>query len=360
MISFDLKRVDVPDLLARFHVRNMAVQRKEVVFSCPGPDHRGGDRTPSAAMNMHTTAWNCMSCGLRGNAVNFVAIFDGVSPMQALTQLKEWYGTDFRPPKEGIRAEIDAVFDKQIVAKPIKPTDDQMATRSVDWELVFLTWRETLEHVSDVFLYMPHRGFTRETLADFQVGYDRSSGRIAIPWFDGRGALLGWKARAVDPDVKPRYLVLGDALGEEGPYGFTRMQVSHHVWGIDRVVPGEQVIACEGELDAMMLCQQGHLAVSIAGSKISQRQVDVIAGRAGSVVLWFDSDSAGVAGVYDAASRLSRLLPTSVVRPHPQDPASSTAEQNNELLETVIGAVAALTKTVEVNPFATYEGDEDE
>ena len=110
-----------------------------------------------------------------------------------------------------------------------------------------------------------------------------------------------------------------------------------------------------------MLRQQGWAtACSLAGSKIYPRQVELLASRAGSVTLWFDSDVAGIAGMYDAATRLSRLVPTRVVMPHPTDPASSTQEQNQELLDTAVGAVQALSKTVEVNPFQTYEEDSDE
>ena len=114
-MGLNFSMIDVPHMLGALKIRNITrATPEEVQFSCPFPEHRHGDESPSAYMNVETTAWMCHGCKRKGNAVSFVADFEGISNLQARRLLREAYDTTFREPEEGSAVkEWDTHFQKK-------------------------------------------------------------------------------------------------------------------------------------------------------------------------------------------------------------------------------------------------------
>ena len=97
--------------------------------------------------------------------------------------------------------------------------------------------------------------------------------RIIIP-FTWRGNIIGYTARAVEDDIKPRYF----NSHEPG-----------YVFNVDRQRPDSQfVIVCEGPFDAMSVD-----GVATLGNEVSEQQVDIIDSLGREVVVVPDADRAG-------------------------------------------------------------------
>lgn len=288
-------------MLEQFDVANISqATADEVLFSCPFPGHTHGDERPSAYMNDGTrdpeltTLWKCHGCGRSGNAVSFVAEYMNVTRQKARAWLKEHYAPGYRAPKFGSIAkefEQRRKLHKRPEVTTVPTLEPDVSRRfDVDWGY----YAEEHGDQPDVS-YMLDRGFTPATLDDWGVGYDYDSRRITIPVCDADGNLVGFKGRAWEPDVRPKYLVLGDKGKRRARYGFPTYDKSRVVFGLDRWAASETqtLVLCEGEIDVMSLDAMGIAAVCVGGSSLSEAQARLLRQYCDEIVMFFDDDKAG-------------------------------------------------------------------
>lgn len=308
--------VDVPDLMWHLSVSNVrsASGGEETNFSCPFDGHSHGDERPSAYMNNETTAWFCWGCKRRGkDCVSFVASVQGVSHTQAQRYLSELYGIEFDDPQGGsMRAELDARWREPIdLPVAVRPTESWLRTLEVEWPASFVEpWVD----------YLYGRGLIRQTLEEWEVGYDYVSQRITFPVRDLDGELVGIKGRAWDANPV-KYLVMGDR-DESVRYGFKPHEPTEVVYGLHRRRDHKRVVLLEGELNAWACSQVGvERPVAIGMSYLSARHMDLIVREADEVVLFFDPDAAGGQVQKAAIMAFLPFIPTRVVRGHDRDAA---------------------------------------
>ena len=119
--------------------------------------------------------------------------------------------------------------------------------------------------------------------------YDRFRSRIMFPLADTRGRVLGFGARAMSDEQRPKYLNTSDN------------DVYHkglHLYGADlasaHATKAGEVILCEGYTDTIALHQAGmRNAVGLMGTALTDDQVGELARMAQTVLLALDADSAG-------------------------------------------------------------------
>lgn len=340
MRNFKVENVDAQDFLSRLKLRNIEeATTQEIKFSCPFPGHTGGDENPSAYMNVNSTAWYCHGCKRRGNAVTFMADLFNFSNYESLRFLKDIYGGGFQNPETTLEDEINRYFME--FGKP-------------DAEPINYVLQKTL--LSDFALteearqYLYDRGFHSFEIEDWQLGYDKLSERITIPIFDELGRLIGFKGRTMDPNVKPKYKVLGGSQ-----YGFPRYHVGQVVYGLDKRPAGaKSVILVEGELNAIAMHQLGwKQTVAAGGSTFTNVHAKKIIDCAEGVVLFYDSDKAGYEATKHTAELLMPHMPVFTVPEHEYDPADVLKElptiwEQKEYVRAVLsGRSAMLTLMVE-------------
>lgn len=137
--------------------------------------------------------------------------------------------------------------------------------------------------------YFGGRGLRRETIARFRLGYDGA--RYTMPCYSG-GLLMGIKRRC-DPanaaDQGPKYVSV------KGSRAWIYNEAA---------LASDDVVVCEGEIDAMTLAQEGIAAVcSTAGvAHWPDAWLPRLAGK--HVTVWFDSDGPGQQGALRLARRL--------------------------------------------------------
>lgn len=325
--------IDVYEYLTTLGIRNVTNQGKETVFSCPMSGHRHADNNPSASMNNTTTAWICFGCSRRGNAITFLAELEGVSNALAARWIREKFGGAFQELGEGgMTSEIDAWVASMQEAMTVETVTNPdigegwISRYAINWEMVV----ESPEEAGEGLCYMLDRGFSPEILDQFEIGYDFIDDRVMIPVRNLDGAPIGIKGRAVGPNRVPRYRVLGG-----GNFPFQPYQTAKVLFGAHDVVPDAKgrVILCEGELNAVRMRQWGYSnAVSISGSSTSEEQARIVRKIANGVILYFDSDEAGKAGMLRAIELLAPFMPTMVVADHEKDAAASTEAEVRELM----------------------------
>ena len=278
---------------------------------CPFHD----ERTPSFGIDPAKKVYYCFGCGESGDLFSFVQETEGVDFKGALELLAERYGVELQLEQEDPRAEEKRKRRERLL---------ELLKRTTAYYERYL-WESSEAKAARE--YLEGRGLQEATLREFRVGYapsawdrvllasrrggfseaelyatglaqrskqngqpyDRFRSRIMFPLTDVRGRVLGFGARAMGEEQKPKYLNTSDN------------DVYHkglHLYGADlarsHATRAGSVILCEGYTDVIALHQAGlRNAVGLMGTALTGEQVGELARMAQTVLLALDSDTAG-------------------------------------------------------------------
>ncbi len=166
-------------------------------------------------------------------------------------------------------------------------------------------WQPFANKFSKYFL---KRDITVETGKRWGVGFDEASSRAVIPIRDFKNNLYGAVGRAVNDSVYPKYL------------NYWKFKKSDQLLGSQLINTTKTIVVVEGSLDAMKADQaineaglsSEYAVVSILGSRISDRQVELIQACSIEVIIALDYDQAGFDGTKLAYKKLNKKIITKV------------------------------------------------
>ncbi len=337
--------VDMVDLVGtRVELRRAGVNRFEGL--CPFHD----ERTPSFGINPAEKLYYCFGCGEGGDAFKFVQQTEGVDFKGALEYLADRYGIQLEVIEEDPAAAERRRERERLL---------ELLERTAAFYVRYL-WDSG--EAAGAREYLAGRGLDEATLREFRVGYapsawdkvlvasrragfgdrelvgaglasrgregrtyDRFRRRIMFPLCDSRGRVLGFGARAMGADQKPKYLNSSDnAVYHKG----------RHLFGADiaraTTTRAGTVILVEGYTDVVAMHQAGlRNTVGIMGTALTDEQVQEIHRRlAPRAVIALDADTAGKDAMVRAARVGSRHGVEFEVAPLPpgKDPADLVKE----------------------------------
>ena len=309
--------VDFLELVgARTELRRAGPARYEGL--CPFHD----ERTPSFGIDPAQKVYYCFGCQASGDVFTFVQETEGVDFKGALELLAERYGVELQREEEDPKeAERRKRRDRLL----------ELLSRTTAYYERYL-WES--EEAAKAREYLLGRGLGEEILRAFRVGYapsawdrvlsasrkggfserelydtglaqrskenppsgrtggrlyDRFRSRIMFPLADVRGRVLGFGARAMGAEQRPKYLNTSDN------------EIYHkglQLYGADlaraHATKAGEVIVCEGYTDVIALHQAGiRNAVGLMGTALTAEQVGELARMAQTVLLALDADTAG-------------------------------------------------------------------
>ena len=137
--------------------------------------------------------------------------------------------------------------------------------------------------------------------------YDRFRDRIIFPITDGRGRIVSFGGRALDPQARAKYL-----NGPETPlfhkgstlYLLPEARKLLHTPGAEDAA----LVVVEGYLDAIACQRAGVAAVAPLGTALTEEQMAALWRLAAEPVLCFDGDAAGQRAAHKAIDRALPLL----------------------------------------------------
>ena len=359
--------VDFVELVgARTELRRAGANRYEGL--CPFHD----ERTPSFGIDPVQKVYHCFGCQASGDLFTFVQETEGVDFKGALELLAGRYGVELVPEKEDPgEAERRRARERLL---------ELLARTAAYYERVL--WES--EEAARAREYLGERGLGEEALREFHVGYapsawdrvltasrrsgfserelyetglaqrskqegrpyDRFRSRIMFPLADIRGRVLGFGARAMREEQRPKYLNTSDnSIYHKGSHLFGASLARPHA------TRAGEVIVCEGYTDTIALHQAGmRNAVGLMGTALTSEQVAELGRMAHTVLLALDADSAGKdAMLRSARLAASRRLELRVVElPEGADPAELIQRDGPEAMaEAVREAVAFVRFRVE-------------
>ncbi len=288
---------------------------------CPFHD----ERTPSFSVDPTDKLYYCFGCEASGDLFRFVQEQEGLSFPEAVEWLAERYGVELEREAEDPRAEQ---------ARKRRTRLYDLLARTSEFYASYLRDSPKAEKARE---YLAERGLEKEVLAEFGVGfapsvwnqvrdqaqragysieelrsaglvqksekegsmYDRFRARIIFPVRDPRGRVVGFGARGMAADSKPKYL--------NSPEG-DLYRKSETLYGIDiargPIAKAGRAIVVEGYTDVLALHQAGiREAVAVMGTAITPEQLKILGSLAKTIVLALDADRAGT----DAMIRAQRV-----------------------------------------------------
>jgi len=305
------------------------------------------EKTPSFSVSPDKHMFYCFGCGSGGNVFSFLMKQNGISFPESVRMLGRKYGID---------VDIQEMSPEQ--KKAINERERILKLNKIAYEF----YKSSFESYSSN--YIKQRGFTKEIIDKFSIGfakdgwenlvnqfkgknikkstvlksglviqgkkggfYDRFRNRIIFPIFDLSDQVIGFGGRVLD-DSLPKYL-----NSPETPV----YNKSKSLYGLNSARQSIREKKCvyivEGYFDMIALAQFGiDNVVATLGTSLTSDHVDILKGFTTNMVLVYDSDEAGI----KAAERSLQIFmkkdvdASVVILPEGQDPDSYIFQNGKE------------------------------
>lgn len=305
----------VEDIKSRLSIEDVVseyVELKRAGRNFKGLSPFNTERTPSFMVSPEKQIWHDFSSGHGGDMFKFIMEMEGVDFRASMEILARKAGVDLSLYQKG-DGKARQLKDKAGEAL-------ELATKY--YQQTLLKNQDALDYV------LKKRGFNKQTLADFRLGYspnngtalvdflkmrgfddqtiksaglsaqryrgpsDMFRGRIMIPLADAQGAPIGFTARilADDPNA-PKYINTPQTV---------LYDKSRHVFGLhlakDSIRRAGFAVIVEGNLDVIASHQAGQSnVVATAGTAMTIYHLKALQRFTTDIRLSFDQDKAGIA-----------------------------------------------------------------
>lgn len=303
--------VDIVELISSY----IPVQKAGKYYKALCPFH--GEKTPSFFIYPEKKFYHCFGCGVSGDSIKFLQEYEKISFMEALTEL----------------AKRSRIAIPSVTAKS--------DPKKLEYEEIFSQFskyfQEELMRSDKALQYLlENRGFDRDTIAEFQLGFcaelfpskikhefsgkerllkewgilnpdgsHRFFGRIIFPIHDRFGKIVGFSGRWIEGDDQaPKYLNTPQTdYFNKGKLFYVEHLAKKAIQEI-----GFAIIV-EGYFDALRLHKNGiKNTVAAMGTAVSDEQLLNLKKYAKQFLFIFDNDEAGK----KAAQKALFSMPTQV------------------------------------------------
>ena len=324
-----------------------------------GRDHKAccpfhGEKTPSFHVSSERQLFHCFGCGVGGDAFSFVMKHEGLSFPEALEMLanragitlperKEQGGPDRTKLVAAMRAAVRYYRGKLKGAAGSRAAR-YLAEREIPDELLDRYYVGYAPAGGSAFLDYAGKKFPVDLLVEAGlIGrgesgrlYDRFRERIVIPILAVGGAPIGFGARALRPDMEPKYL-----NSPETPiYKKSRVLFGlPQARGAIRAKQGALVV--EGYFDVLGLAAYGiNHTVAPCGTAWTSDHVRLLLRYTQRPIFLFDGDSAGEQAAWRALQGTLPIHPDVgiVVLPPGKDPDDMVRGGQLEALTALLAA----------------------
>ncbi len=304
----------VEDIKQRLSVEEVIgdyVELKRAGRNLKGLSPFGNEKTPSFMVSPEKQIWHDFSSGRGGNMFSFVMEIEGVDFRGALEILARKAGIDLTQYSRtsGGSGKLKARLSEAL----------ELATRY--YQQAFVQSPEAVGYV------VQRRGFQKQTIQDFRIGYapfhfdgltvalkkrgfsddelkraglstvrrgqlsDMFRGRIMIPLMDQQGVVIGFTARILEDDPNaPKYINTPQTL---------LYDKGRHVYGLSQakqaIRTSGHVVMVEGNLDVIASHQAGvRQVIATAGTALTAAHLTSLQRLSDDIRIAFDRDAAGL------------------------------------------------------------------
>ncbi|MGM9927633.1 MAG: DNA primase [Bacillus sp. (in: firmicutes)] len=285
-----------------------------------------GESTPSFSVSPDKQIFHCFGCGAGGNVFTFLMDIEGYSFLEAANNLAERGNVPFQIALQ------DSNHDEH-QPKPTKKMVDAHELLSKFYHHLLVNTKEGEEALQ----YLLDRGFTRETIEKFSIGYslnswdfvstfltkrgfdenilesagiiirreddqkkfDRFRNRIMFPIRNHQGEVVAFSGRALGND-EPKYL-----NSPETPIFNKSKLLFNYYQARPAIRKKEQAILFEGFADTISASEAGvDNGLATMGTSLTEDHIQFLKRNCREILVCFDSDKPGL----EAANRAANML----------------------------------------------------
>jgi DNA primase len=282
------------------------------------------EKTPSFMVSPEKQIWHDFSSGMGGNVFSFVMEMEGVDFRGALEILARKAGIDLANYQSANHSN----------SKLKTKLSEALSLSTKYYQQALIKSPEALNYL------LKKRGFTKQTILDFKIGYspnnsfgvvnalkkrgftdeelkkaglgtqryvgfsDMFRGRIMIPLGDPQGNVIGFTARQLkDEPNAPKYINTPQTL---------LYDKSRHVYGLaeakQAIRSAGYVVMVEGNLDVVSSHQAGiKQVVATAGTALTEYHLKILSRFTEDIRIAFDQDEAGLRATERAIGLSSKV-----------------------------------------------------
>jgi DNA primase len=283
-----------------------------------------GEKTPSFTVSDDRRTFKCFGCGLGGDVIKFVELFEKITFPEAVRQLASRVGLTVPEPEDSkeeaasqreretllkVHEVAAAFFKEQLHGAGGTAARRLLDARRLSPDTIALLGMGYAPRTGNALRdRLTREGFTPATLLTSGLVFkrddgslvDRFRGRVMIPICRDSGAIIAFGGRAMESGQNPKYLnspetpiyVKGRTL-----YGLHLSKAA--------ITRTKHAVMVEGYFDVAQAVQAGITnVVASSGTALTTAQARLLKRFAAKVVLSFDPDVAGKG----AAARTSEML----------------------------------------------------
>lgn len=357
------RRANLIDVASEY----MQVRKAGRLYKALCPFH--AEKTPSLSLDPVKNLFHCFGCSEGGDTIALVRKLENLSFVETVERLAGRFGVE-------LRYEQLSAADRNAMKRRLRLVDAHRAAVAL-YHRALMTSSEAVTART----YLKGRGFTKETVERFQLGFsgakrdecaralraagfsedevveaglgyraeggglvDRFRGRVMFPIFDLTGDPVAFGARKLADGDGPKYL-----NSAESPI-YKKSQILYALnWAKNDIVKGARALLVEGYTDVIALHQAGITqAVATCGTALGLDHLRTIQRFTQNVVLSLDADEAGSGSAektYDALigdAQALGLAISVVVMPEGDDPADVVAKGGGEAFGGLLAEVVPL------------------
>ncbi|BAP58627.1 DNA primase [Candidatus Tachikawaea gelatinosa] len=337
---------------------------KNFLACCPFHD----DKNPSFTVNEDKQFYYCFGCGVHGNVIDFLMLYEHINFVEAIQELASIQG------KSVIYEKNNDFYNKQLEERQKLY---ELMEKVKNFYQLFLIKNKS----HHAYRYLETRGINKKSIQTFSIGYapenwnhirhflklnieecnllvktgvliknkknqyyERFRNRIMFPLRDQYGKIIGFGGRVINKNF-PKYLNSPETCifhKKEQLYGFFEQKTNY--------IKKNCLIIVEGYFDVISLNQFGiNYSVASLGTSITVNHIQNIFKVVDKVICCYDGDFAGKKAAWRLLTlALSYIRNTKqmyfVFLPLGQDPDSLIHQEGNKIFKKRIKQAIPLTK----------------
>jgi DNA primase len=310
----EVKSLPIRDVLQAVLGVDFSIDKNGKIARCPNPYHK--DTKPSFAINVTENYGNCFACDLGGDAISIIQTVKNLPFVEAVKTIAETFNIsieyenqNFKPGKS-LLTQLAEEWNRELLENPQhRKILDYLLGRGLTLDNIkknligycpgiysFNNWLHKRFGDNPDFMETARKHFYKVGIINVKVdkktGEKKESvyftGRITFPFIEQVGdKVIGFTARATEEKQVPKYLI------SKTSELFKKQEVvySPKIFKNKNYYNESVTIVVEGQIDSLLLAQNGFDSIAITGSAPSKKQLSFA--KRENIVLAFDGDDAG-------------------------------------------------------------------
>jgi DNA primase len=286
-----------------------------------------GENTPSFSVSPDKQIFHCFGCGAGGNVFSFLMELEGISFQEAAVKLAAKVNID-------LEVDVSAGQGEKKIPKEIQAMLEAHELLSKFYHHLLVNTKEGQPALE----YLLGRGFTRESIDKFQIGYslnswdfvfkflskrdfspdwmekagliikrerdgtyfDRFRDRIMFPIFDQNGNTIAFSGRTMGAE-QPKYL----NSPETAIFNKSKILYNYHL-AKPNIKKLTSAVLFEGFADVIAADRAGvENGIATMGTALTDEHIALLRRTVQSITICYDSDNAGIEAAFRAGSLLT-------------------------------------------------------